>query len=263
MDEYLNKGIKEIIEKFPEVEDVLNDYDIGCGPCNVGICLLKDIVAIHRLPEDQEQQLMARIAKAIRPDQGIKIPEVEKSTGTQPRELKYSPPMKKLVDEHVLIKRWTALIPEVVKTLDVESEKGRRLILDGIDMIRSYADKYHHAKEEEILFKYFDENADILKVMHEDHARGRQLVKETLDALEKRDRKTIAANLMAYRELLTEHIRKEDEILYPWMDNQLSTHQVGELFSKFDEVDRQIEVSPDKYEDFINQLEKKFENQEG
>ena len=263
MDEYLNKGIKEIIEKFPEVENVLNDYDIGCGPCNVGICLLKDIVAIHRLPEDQEQQLMARIAKAIRPDQDIKIPAVEKSTGTQPRELKYSPPMKKLVDEHVLIKRWIALIPEVVKTLDVESEKGRRLILDGIDMIRSYADKYHHAKEEEILFKYFDENADILKVMHEDHTRGRQLVKETLYALEKRDRKTIAANLMAYRELLTEHIRKEDEILYPWMDNQLSTHQVGELFSKFDAVDRQIEVSPDKYEDFIDQLEKKFENQEG
>jgi len=263
MDEYLNKGIKEIIEKFPEVENVLNDYDIGCGPCNVGICLLKDIVAIHRLPEDQEQHLMARIAKAIRPDQDIKIPAVEKSTGTQPRELKYSPPMKKLVDEHVLIKRWIALIPEVVKTLDVESEKGRRLILDGIDMIRSYADKYHHAKEEEILFKYFDENADILKVMHEDHTRGRQLVKETLYALEKRDRKTIAANLMAYRELLTEHIRKEDEILYPWMDNQLSTHQVGELFSKFDAVDRQIEVSPDKYEDFIDQLEKKFENQEG
>jgi hypothetical protein len=25
MDEYLNKGIKEIIEEFPEVESVLND----------------------------------------------------------------------------------------------------------------------------------------------------------------------------------------------------------------------------------------------
>ena len=27
MDKYLNKGIKEIIEEFPEVENVLNDYD--------------------------------------------------------------------------------------------------------------------------------------------------------------------------------------------------------------------------------------------
>jgi len=260
MEAYLNKGIKDIIEEFPEVEDVLNDYDIGCGPCNVGICLLKDIVAIHRLPEDREQQLMARIAKAIRPDQDIKIPKIEKKAAAQPREFKYSPPMKKLVDEHVLIKRWIALIPEVIKNLDVESEKGRQLILDGIDMIRSYADKFHHAKEEDILFKYFDENSDILKVMHEDHTHARSLVKEMLDALEKRDPKTIAENLMAYRELLTEHIRKEDEILYPWMDNQLSTHQVGELFSKFDEADQQISVSTDKYENFIDRLEKKFEN---
>jgi hypothetical protein len=47
------------------------------------------------------------------------------------------------------------------------------------------------------------------------------------------------------------------------MDNQLSTHQVGELFSKFDEVDRQIDVSPGKYSVFIDQLEKKIEKQEG
>jgi hemerythrin-like domain-containing protein len=260
MEEYLNKPIKEIIAQYPEVEDVLNDYDIGCGPCNVGICLLKDIVAIHRLSDDQEQQLMAGIAGAIDPEQEIKIPKKEKKSETQSREFKYSPPMKKLVDEHVLIKRWIALIPEFVENLDIESEKGRRLVLDGIDMIRSYADKYHHAKEEEILFKYFDENADILKVMHADHTQARSLVKDMLAAVERRDQKTIAENLMAYRELLTEHIRKEDEILYPWMDNQLSTHQVGELFSKFDEVDRQIDVSPVKYADFIDQLEKKLKN---
>lgn len=263
MEAHLNKGIKEIIAKFPEVEDVLSDYDIGCGPCNVGICLLKDIVAIHRLSEDQEKQLMARIAAIMHPDHDIRVPRTAEKTEAKPKKFKYSPPMRKLVDEHVLIKRWIALIPEVVKNMDVESEKGRRLILDGIDMIRSYADKYHHAKEEKILFAYFDENADILKVMHEDHERARALVKEMLVALENRDPKTIAENLMAYRELLTEHIRKEDEILYPWMDNQLSTRQVGELFSKFDAVDQQIGVSADRYEDFIERLETKFRNQEG
>lgn len=263
MEEYSNKSIKEIIDEYPEVEDILNDYDIGCGPCNVGICLLKDIVAIHRLPADQERQLMARIATVIHPGRDIRIPRSEKRADVKPKEFKYSPPMKKLVDEHVLIKRWIALIPEFVKNLDVESEDGRRLIHDGIDMIRSYADKYHHAKEEDILFKYFDEEADIIKVMHADHTHGRNLVKEMLAALEKRDAKTIAKNLLAYRELLSEHISKEDEILYPWMDQQISTRQVGELFAKFDAVDRQIDVAPGKYEAFIDQLEKKFEKQEG
>ena len=53
METYLNKGIKEIIAEFPEIEDVLSDYDIGCGPCEVGICQLKDVVAIHRLSDGQ------------------------------------------------------------------------------------------------------------------------------------------------------------------------------------------------------------------
>jgi hemerythrin-like domain-containing protein len=207
---------------------------------------------------DQEQELMARIDKAIHPDKDIKILTEEKRTESKTTEFKYSPPIQKLVDEHVLIKRWIALIPKVVNDLDVETEEGGQLIRDGIDMIRSYADKFHHAKEEEILFKYFDESSDILKVMHDDHTQARGLVKAMLDALERRDQKNIAENLMAYKELLTEHIRKEDEILYPWMDNQLSTRQVGELFVKFTEADQQMGFSPDKYEHFIDQLEIKY-----
>jgi hemerythrin-like domain-containing protein len=166
--------------------------------------------------------------------------------------------MKKLVDEHVLIKRWVALIPEVINNLDVESEEGRQLLSDGVDFIRSYADKYHHAKEEEILFKYFDEDLDILKVMHEDHERGRSHVRAILEALERKDKATIAEHLNAYRELLKEHIKKEDEILYPWMDRNLSDTQIGELFSEFNTTDEQIGYSPDKYEVFINHLEKQY-----
>ncbi len=66
MEEYWNKGIKEIIDEFPVVSDILKDYEIGCGPCSVGTCLLKNIVSIHQLPEDQEKQLMSRVASAIR-----------------------------------------------------------------------------------------------------------------------------------------------------------------------------------------------------
>ena len=64
METYLNKGIKEVIDQFSEVENILNEYEIGCAPCTVGTCLLKDIVAIHNLPADQEQEMMTRIAKS-------------------------------------------------------------------------------------------------------------------------------------------------------------------------------------------------------
>jgi hemerythrin-like domain-containing protein len=258
MQAHLNKGIKEIIDQYPAVEKILDEYGIGCGPCSVGLCLLKDIVEIHRLPPDQERELMARIVKTIDPEANIEIPEAKATPAEERSEFKYSPPMRKLVDEHVLIKRWIALIPKVVDHLDVETEAGRQLILDGIDLIRSYADRYHHAKEEDILFKYFDENSQILQVMYEDHTTGRGLVKAMLEALERKDKTTLAEHLMAYRELLTEHIKKEDEILYPWMDRNLSTTQVGELFSKFNDVDQQMGFSTEKYEQFVAKLEKQY-----
>ncbi|MHC4458599.1 MAG: hemerythrin domain-containing protein, partial [Planctomycetota bacterium] len=222
------------------------------------LCLLKDIVQIHNLPQDQEQQLMARIAQEIYPDKRIDIPGIKRKIDAQTQQIRYSPPMKKLVEEHVLIKRWAALIPEVVRAIDLKTEGGRQVIRDGIDFIRSYADRYHHAKEEDILFKYFNESTDILKVMHEDHKQARSHVKSMLEALEKQDEATLAEHLNAYQDLLIEHIRKEDEILYPWMDNNLSMRQIGELFSKFDAADQQLGFSPVKYEAFIKELEDKF-----
>lgn len=256
MKEYLNMGIKEIISKFPLVADILNEYNIGCVPCSVGTCLLKDIVSIHNLSMEDEQALLARIAKVIYPDRKVAIPQIERKPKARPEEIKFSPPIKKLVDEHVLIKRWAALIPNIVKTLDITSEEGRQLIRSGIDFIQTYADKYHHAKEEEILFKKFDENLDILKIMHEDHQRARDHVRAIQEALDKKDKKAIAEHLNAYRELLTEHIKKEDEILYLWMDRNLSITQVGELSSKFSAVDEEFGDAPGKYEEFIARLEK-------
>lgn len=258
METYLNKGIKEVIDQFPGVENILNEYEIGCAPCTVGTCLLKDIVEIHNLPAGQEREMMARIAQTIYPDKEIEIPRVERKTEEKAAKLKYSPPMKTLVDEHVLIKRWLALIPAVVDNLDVDTTEGRELILDGVEFIRYYADKYHHAKEEEVLFQYFDENLEILRVMYEDHKTGRNHVKAILGALERKDRGTIAEHLTAYGELLKDHIRKEDEILLPWMDRNLSDRQIGELFAKFNETDKQIGYSPAKYEAFIDRLEEKF-----
>lgn len=258
MAEYLNKSIKEIINQFPEVGNILNEYNIGCAPCSVGSCLLKDIVEIHNLPYEEEQELMARISKVIYPGREVKIPGIKRRREAGPEKISYSPPMRKLVDEHLLIKRWAAMIPMLIDNLDVESEPGRQVIIDGIDFIRTYADKYHHAKEEEILFKYFEEDLDIIKAMLEDHDNARAHVRAVLEALDKKDKEAISEHLNAYRELLTEHIKKEDEILYPWMDRGFSITTVGELFVKFNQRDEELSDVPEKYEEFINKLEGKF-----
>jgi hypothetical protein len=65
MENHMEKGIKELIDQNPVIADILNEYEIGCGPCNVGTCLLKDIVEIHRLGEADEKELYDRIGSAL------------------------------------------------------------------------------------------------------------------------------------------------------------------------------------------------------
>jgi hemerythrin-like domain-containing protein len=261
MKEVLNKGIKEIIQKYPEIEKILDEYEIGCAPCGVGTCLLKDIVEIHNLSVKDENALMVRIARVIYPGRDIEIPKRKRKT-TSTEQIKYSPPIKKLVNEHSFIKKLLALVPEIIKDLDLESEEGRNLILKSVEFIRNYADRYHHAKEEEILFKYFDESLDILKIMLDDHETGRAHVKAVIDRIDKKDKSIVAEHLNGYRELLTEHIKKEDEILYPWMDRNLDINQVGELYSKFNVVEEEFMDVPRGYEEFIIKIEEKYKVKE-
>ena len=259
MDEYLNQEIKVIITEFPEIEGILDEFEIGCGPCMVGTCLLKDIVDIHNLESEMEWEMMNRIAQVIYPDKEIKIPKVEKTEQIE-KKLKYSPPMSTLVNEHKLILRMIALIPYVLKVLDDEDDF--QLILDSLDFIRYYADKYHHAKEEDVLFKYFDENLEIVKVMHEDHTKARKLVRETLTAVENEDKDEVKRNLVSYGEILMQHIKREDEILYPWMDRELTMTQTGELYSKFNEIADELQETSEKYELFVSDLESRFSEKE-
>lgn len=254
---YLNKGIKEVITEFPVIEKILDEYNIGCGACEEGLCLLKDIVEIHNLDEVSENELMAKISKVIYPDKEISFP-VKKRTKPASKEIKYSPPMKKMVDEHILIKRWLALIPKVIEYVDLKTNEGSELINSGIDFIRNYADKYHHAKEEDETFKYFDNNLEIIKVIRNDHVKVRAHVKAMLEAIEEKDKEKLAEHLTAYSKILPEHIKKEDEILYPWMDRNLTTTQIGKLHSKFNEIDDEYGDAPAKHLEFIEKLENKF-----
>ena len=259
MQKVLNREIKELINTYPEVGRGLEEYGIGCVPCSVGSCLLKDVVGIHNLDLQKEATLMYRLEKAIYPATKISEPVVDMTRKSEPKKISYSPPVKKLVDEHVLIKRLLALIPAIVEFTESSLRVDRDLILRCVDFIRTYADKYHHMKEEDILFKYVDDKAEIIQVMFKDHDTGRGHVRQVVEGAEKGNKAQIKEHLLAYRELLTQHIKKEDEILYPWIDRQLSTTQVGEMFRKCSEADASVgDELPKKYEKFIIELEEKL-----
>lgn len=259
LERYLPRPVKGVIDEFPALVDVLNEYDIGCGSCMVGTCLLKDIVSIHDLPPERERELMGRIAEVIVPSGRTEAAATPLQAPLPKAERDYSTPIKRLVDEHVLIKKWLALIPAVIARMDLTSQAGRQKVADGIDFIGSYADRFHHGKEEDVLFKYFDEQSEIIQVMHSDHETGRSHVRAAREALAKGEGKVVSDNLLAYRVLLLEHIKKEDEILFPWMDRNLSAADKKKLIQQFDLAENNMGTDlPKKYGKLIAALEEEM-----
>jgi hemerythrin-like domain-containing protein len=131
-----------------------------------------------------------------------------------------------LVDEHTLILRMIALLERNASRTAAGSYSNWQFYLDGVDFIRNFADRFHHAKEEDVLFEALvkngmpRENSPIAAMLME-HDQGRAYVvameaaaRETLAGQAGREG-IIAENALAYAELLRGHIAKEDEILYP------------------------------------------------
>ena len=54
-------AIQDVIARYPEAGEILNRYEIGCVTCKVGICLLKDVVAIHGLSKENEAAIEKEI----------------------------------------------------------------------------------------------------------------------------------------------------------------------------------------------------------
>lgn len=55
------QAINKVIEQHPAIGEILSKYDIGCVTCGVGICLVKDVVAIHALGDEIEQKIEQEI----------------------------------------------------------------------------------------------------------------------------------------------------------------------------------------------------------
>ena len=250
----LDQNIKDIIRDFPAVADTLSAFGIACVTCNVGTCKLRDVVEIHNLPPDREQNLFDRVAAIVCPGTRVAISDAERKVRVS-KGRKLSPPMQRLVEEHTYIKRVLALIPQLTAGLDADLPARKPLIEQVLGFIRGYADTYHHAKEEDILFGFFDPQTEVIVAFRQEHEVGRGHVRAAAEGLARGDAGAVATNLRAYGELLAEHIRKEDDILYPWIDQNLSDSAVGQLFSKFAEVDARFGDKPATFEAFVGRSE--------
>ncbi len=59
------RSIQDVLQSCPEIGGILGRFNIGCVTCRVGVCLLKDVVAIHGLTKEDEKRMEREINELV------------------------------------------------------------------------------------------------------------------------------------------------------------------------------------------------------
>jgi len=153
-----------------------------------------------------------------------------------------------------------ALIQPIIEYVDNDRDKIIQVLLDSSDFISSYVDQYHLVREEDNLFAVFDEGLEILEVMSDEHEEIRFYTQILLTAITDKDKTAIKESLNTYRVVISEHIKKEEDILYPWIERNLSITQIKELNSKYIEIKINSPDIDENYRNIILKLEELLKN---
>ncbi|MBU2538196.1 MAG: hemerythrin domain-containing protein [Proteobacteria bacterium] len=169
-----------------------------------------------------------------------------------------------LMIEHRLIERMLNIVRNRL-TLAVQNKTIDPLFVDAaVDFIRTYADRTHHGKEEDILFRDLnskDLSAADRKVMNEliaEHVFGRNTTKSLVEANTRYRNGDAAALGDVARCLKTlidfypKHIEKEDKVFFPASRAYFSEDEDQAMLNEFYEFDRKM--IHEKYKSVVDRL---------
>jgi hemerythrin-like domain-containing protein len=161
-------------------------------------------------------------------------------------------PIGPLMHEHRLIERMIAVIAKGKDAMARNRKVDAVFIDSAVDFIRTYADKTHHGKEEDILFrdlakkKMNVQHTRIMQELLDEHVFARKMTGELVAAKESwlaGDTKSIDVVLDRITTLVNfypEHIRKEDkEFFFPILD-YLTKDEQDRMLAEFYDFDRQM-----------------------
>jgi len=172
-----------------------------------------------------------------------------------------------LMIEHRLIERMIQQIQKVLKKIAATNEVDPLFIDTAVDFIRTYADRTHHGKEEDILFRDLhkkDLSNDDRRVMNElveEHVFGRQTTKKLIEANnryrtgDKSAMTDIADHLRTLVYFYPKHIEKEDKIFFPASRAYFTDQEDQAMLDEYWEFDKKM--IHEKYKTTIEGLEGK------
>jgi hemerythrin-like domain-containing protein len=173
-------------------------------------------------------------------------------------------PIGPLMWEHRLIERLLHLFDGQITKIREENSIDPVFIDNAVDFIQIYADRTHHGKEEDILFRDLAKkqlsagHAKIMDELVEEHKYARKVVGKLVEAKEtflkgnKAAVQDVIACLKKLSEFYPKHIEKEDKLFFFPILDYFSKDEQDAMLSEFNEFDRNM--IHDKYTKLVDAM---------
>jgi hemerythrin-like domain-containing protein len=169
-----------------------------------------------------------------------------------------------LMIEHRLIERMLSVIKNELAQIETTQKVDPVFVDTAVDFIRFYADRTHHGKEEDILFRELEKRSlsvddhRIMKELVDEHVVGRQATKALVDANNRYRNGDVTAlsnifeNLRKLVEFYPKHIEKEDKVFFPAARAYVTDSEDQAMLAEFWEFDRKM--IHEKYDSVVEGL---------
>jgi len=175
-------------------------------------------------------------------------------------------PIAPMMIEHRLIERMISLMKQELEKINQQNLARPILIEIMVDFIRTYADRTHHGKEEDILFrdlaqkKISPEHKKIMDELIQEHIQARAIVSRLVSAKQKYEKgesnalPDIAQCLKELVEFYPKHIEKEDKRFFIPAMSYFTEKEQSQMLDECFEFDRKM--IHEKYTKLIEKMEK-------
>jgi hemerythrin-like domain-containing protein len=153
-----------------------------------------------------------------------------------------------LSSEHRVIEQVLAALDAAADRIEAGQAVRPGFFIDAARFIRDFADGFHHGKEEGALFEAMGRNGmpmdnGPIGMMLYEHDRARELTTGLRTAAERwaagdaRMAHTVVDYARTYAQLLTQHIYKEDNILFPMAEQAIPSAQEGAILADYRRIE--------------------------
>jgi hemerythrin-like domain-containing protein len=154
--------------------------------------------------------------------------------------------------DHEVILRALAVLERVGDRLASSRPASDSTLIDLAVLLRTFADRCHHGKEEGQLFPAMQAKGagGVLAPFLEEHEQGRAYLSTLASSAPAPERVKAARR---YVGMLRDHIQREDEVLFPMADGLFTAEEHAALGRAYEDVERRV-VGPGIHERLLATL---------